>query len=258
MPAKPALIRRKFVPLRFAGPAGILRRDDEGVRGAMNMSLADLDELMRRRHSCRAFLPDPVPRDTIARILTTAGRAPSWCNSQPWQVVVTSGAETDRFRAALQAAAREGGGGPDLPFPKTYSGACLDRRRDCGWRLYEAVGVARGDRAGSARQMMENFALFGAPHVAILSSPAELGVYGVLDCGGFVTAFTLAAEAQGLASIPQAAVAGFGALLHQWFGIGADRTILCAISFGHADRAHPANSFRTGRAGLSEIAEFRG
>lgn len=224
----------------------------------MTEAIDALDGLLRRRHSCRAFRPDPVPRATIERILTTAGRAPSWCNSQPWQVVVTSGAETDRFRAALMAQAQQGGGGPDLPFPRSYSGDYLDRRRACGWALYQAVGVEKGDRAGSARQMMENFSLFGAPHCAILSVPEELGPYGVLDCGGFITAFTLAAEALGVACIPQAAVAGFGAFLHDWFGIGPDRHILCGIAFGLEDTDHPANSFRTGRASLSEIAEFRG
>ena len=224
----------------------------------MTDALAPLDDLLRQRHSCRAFRPDPVPRATIERILTTAGRVPSWCNSQPWQVIVTSGAETDRLRTALTQAAGKQAPAPDLPFPASYSGACLERRRDCGWSLYRAVGVAKGDRAGSAREMMRNFDLFGAPHCAILSAPAELGVYGVLDCGGFITAFTLAAQALGVASIPQAAVASFGRLLHDHFAIGDDRSILCGIAFGYSDGDHPANSFRTDRAPLSEIAGFRG
>src|SRR6056297_3780259 len=50
------------------------------------------------RHSCRAFLPDPVEDEVIARIVRVAGRAPSWCNAQPWQVTLTRGAETERFR----------------------------------------------------------------------------------------------------------------------------------------------------------------
>lgn len=224
----------------------------------MTDALAPLNDLLLRRHSCRAFRPDPVAHDIIARILTAAGRAPSWCNSQPWQVVVTSGAETAGLRAALSEAALTGTAAPDLPFPTRYRGVYQDRRRDCGWKLYQAVGVQKGDRAGSAREMARNFDLFGAPHCAIVSAPAELGVYGVLDCGGFITAFTLAAQALGVASIAQAAVASFGRLLHEKFAIGDDRSILCGIAFGYADTDHPANSFRTGRADLHEIAEFRG
>lgn len=222
------------------------------------MTLSDLNRLLTGRHSCRAFRPDPVPQDQIEQILTSASRVPSWCNAQPWHVVVTSGVETDRFRAAMQTEAATGAPAPDLPFPTSYSGPYQERRRECGWSLYEAVGVERGDRAGSARQMMENFSLFGAPHCAILSSPAELGPYGAMDCGGFITAFSLAAQALGVATIPQAALATYSPFLRRYFEIPDDRIVLCAISFGYADKDHPANSFRTDRADLSQIVDWVG
>jgi nitroreductase len=220
--------------------------------------LAALDQLFSQRHSCRAFRPDPVAPELIRDILRTAQKIPSWCNAQPWKLTITSGAETDRLREALQAAAQAGSHAPDLPFPEGYSGEYQERRRTCGWALYEAVGVTKGDREGSARQMMENFALFGAPHCAILSSPKELGAYGAMDCGGFVSAFTLAAQAAGVATIAQAAVASFAPLLHEHLDIPADRNILCALSFGYADPDHPANSFRTERAPLEEFTDWRG
>ncbi|WP_171174015.1 nitroreductase [Ruegeria sp. HKCCD8929] len=222
------------------------------------MTLTDLDDLLARRHSCRAFLPDSVPREEIEQFIASARRVPSWCNAQPWHVTITSGAETDVFRAALSQEAATGTPAPDLPFPTSYSGVYQDRRRACGWALYEAVGVEKGDRAGSARQMMENFSLFGAPHCAIVSSPAELGSYGAMDCGGFITAFTLAAQALGIATIPQAAVASYGPFLHRYFEIPEDRLILCAISFGYPDTDHPANGFRTERADLAEVMDWRG
>lgn len=220
------------------------------------VSLDVLNDLLKTRYSCRAFLPDPVPRADIARILTSATRVPSWCNAQPWHVHVTSGAETDRFRTAMQQEAATGTHAPDLAFPTSYSGAHQDRRRACGWALYEAVGVEKGDRTGSAREMARNFALFDAPHCAIITSPAELGPYGALDCGGFITAFTLAAQALGVASVPQAALASYSQFLHRYFDIPDDRMILCAISFGYSDPDHPANSFRTTRAGLDEIVHW--
>ncbi|CAD0183704.1 putative oxidoreductase [Ruegeria sp. THAF57] len=222
------------------------------------MTLSDLNTLLAARHSCRAFSPDPVPREHIEQILTSAGRVPSWCNAQPWNVVITSSTETERFRIALREEAMSGAPAPDLPFPTSYSGVYRDRRRECGWALYEAVGVERGDRAASARQMMENFTLFDAPHCAILSSPAELGPYGAMDCGGFVTAFTLAAQALGVATIPQAAVASYGPFLHRYFDIPEDRLILCAISFGYADKDHPANGFRTDRASPDAFVDWLG
>ncbi len=199
-----------------------------------------------------------MPRTTIEQIISTARKVPSWCNAQPWNIALTSGAATDRFRTALQAEMATGVPKPDLPFPARYSGVHQERRRACGWQLYEAVGVQKGDRAGSARQMMENFALFGAPHCAILSTPAELSPYGAIDCGSFVTGFCLAAQAHGVASIAQAAVASYGPFLHGFFDIPDDRLILCAISFGYGDTDHPANSFRTERADLDAFVDWRG
>ncbi len=220
------------------------------------MHLDALNALLADRFSCRAFRTDLVPREQIEQIVASAARVPSWCNAQPWQVVITSGAETDQFRVALQHEASHVAPAPDLPFPTGYSGVYQERRRACGWALYKAVGIEKGDRRASAQQMMENYALFGAPHCAILSSPAELGPYGAMDCGGFVTAFSLAAQALGVACIPQAAVAAHGAFLHRYFGISEDRLILCAISFGYADMDHPANAFRTERAALDEVIDW--
>lgn len=215
-------------------------------------------DLLRRRHSCRAFLPAEVPRETIERIIATAGLVPSWCNAQPWSVVVTSGGETDRFRDMLMNAAAQGDPEPDFAWPTGYSGRHQEARRASGWQLYDAVGVKKGDREGSARQHLENFRLFGAPHVAIVTSPKELGTYGAVDCGAFVVAFTLAAEALGVASVPQAAVAAFASPIRAHLGLPDDQLVVCGISFGYRDEDHPANSYRTSRAETREILTFRG
>ena len=217
-----------------------------------------LTDLLMERHSCRAFRPDAVADDVIARIVSAAGRAPSWCNAQPWHLIVTRDAETERLREALVAAALSQPEAPDVPGPEGYTGAHQQRRRTCGWQLYEAVGVTKGDREGSARQALENFRLFGAPHTAILTSGRELGTYGALDSGGFLMAFCLAAQALGLATVPQAAVAFQSPVVREVLNVPEDRLILCAISFGYEDPAHPANGFRTDRAALDEIMEIRG
>lgn len=223
----------------------------------MTQAYDGLTDILRSRHSCRAYLPDALPRSEIEAVLKAAQMVPSWCNSQPWQVHVTDKPETDRLADALYEHAQKTSHNSDIDFPDRYEGAYKDRRRECGWQLYDAVGVQKGDRAASAAQMMENFRLFGAPHFMLVTTPKALGAYGVLDCGAFVTAVTLAAAARGFGSLPMAAVASYSPFLRDWFEVDAERDILCGIIIGHADQAHPANKFRTNRAGLDEVAIWR-
>lgn len=216
-----------------------------------------LGQIMEDRYSCRAFLPTPVPDADLTRIVETARHVPSWCNAQPWQVEITRGAATDRLRDSLQQTVLAGTPpSPDLAWPSKYTGDYAERRRTCGLQLYDAVGIEKSDRAGRAAQMIRNYAFFDAPHVAIIHSPAELGPYGAMDTGGFVTAFTLAATALGVATIPQAAIAAYAPLLKEHLGISDDRLILCAISLGYADKDAPANSFRTTRAVTDDIIRW--
>ena len=214
------------------------------------------ETLLKRRYSCRGFLPKPVPRATIERLLEVAQRTPSWCNAQPWQAHICSGAATERFRAALLAHVTADKAEPEYEFPREYRGVYLERRRECGFQLYDAVGVPKGDRAASAKQGMENYRLFGAPHALIVTTDEALGVYGVLDCGAWVNSFMLAAAAEGVAAIAQAALATHPRVVREFFGIGADRRIVCGMSFGYEDAQHPANKFRTRRANKEEVATW--
>jgi len=220
-------------------------------------TLAQFETLLVARHSCRGFLPDPVPDATINAIVAAAQRTPSWCNAQPWQMIITRGQATADFRRALARAVATASHNSDIAFPTAYTGVYKDRRRVCGWQLYRAVGIEKGDREASRAEMLKNYDFFGAPHVAIITSPKDLGTYGDLDCGAFVACFTLAAEAAGVASITQAAIAGYSDQVRAHFTIPEDRDIVCAISFGLRDEHHPANQFRTERAALQQVIDWR-
>jgi nitroreductase len=215
-----------------------------------------LEDLLNERYSCRGYLAEPVERETIERIVAIAQRTASWCNAQPWQVDIASGATTDRLRDALCEHIASHPAKPDFEWPAEYRGIYQERRRECGLRLYEAVGVMRGDRTAGERQRLENFRFFGAPHVAIVTTDAKLGIYGAIDCGAWVAAFMLAARGLGVAAIAQAAVAAYPEFWRRQLGLAADRLVVCGISFGREDPQHPANRFRTSRAPLDQVVRW--
>lgn len=212
-----------------------------------------LERLLAERHSCRAFLPQPVAPDTIEHMLALAQRSASWCNTQPWQLVLASGAATDRLRTVLQQAARSGPPASDIPFPPGYEGEHLARRRACGLQLYAALGIAREDRAASQAEALRNHDFFGAPHVALVLAPRSLGPYALVDCGVWVGNFLLAAAAHGIAAIPQAAPARHSDALRAHLDLPDGLAVVCAMAFGHADRDHPVNGYRTARADLAQV-----
>ena len=216
-----------------------------------------LEELLNERYSVRAFLPRQVPRVTIEQVLKVAQRTASWCNSQPWQVVIASGAAKERFRKAIYAAAASGApDNSDFPTPREYLGVYLQRRRESGFQLYNTLGIPRGDKAAYAKQALENYNFFGAPHVAVIHTTEPLGVYGAVDCGAYVSNFILAAQALGLGTVPQAALARHSQLIRRHFNLGDDRRVVCGVSFGYADHGHKINSYRTARAAIPDVATF--
>ncbi|WKB35818.1 nitroreductase family protein [Terrilactibacillus sp. S3-3] len=60
----------------------------------MEKSLFDL------RHTVRMYTDQPVPKDVLFKVLADAQKAPSWANSQPWEVYVAVGEPLARLKAA--------------------------------------------------------------------------------------------------------------------------------------------------------------
>lgn len=223
-----------------------------------------LTRLLSERFSCRAYRSEPVPQPVIRRMLAMAQLSASWCNSQPWQVIVTAEEGTQRFAGALfdhAVADRTSDGGmpkarPDLDFPVAYRGVYKERQREVGRQLYESVGIAHGDREASGRQALENFRLFGAPHALIVTSERDLGTYGAIDTGIYVGNLLLAAQSLGLGMIPQAALAVCAPMIREYFDIPENRLVVLGASFGYADPGHPANSFRSRRACVEDMMRW--
>jgi len=219
----------------------------------MTDDAAVVERLFTGRHSCRAFTDEPVPEETIRRLLRLAQHSPSWCNTQPWDVFVTAPTATERLRRAFVEFATAEGPRPDVTFPSEYPGVYDDRRRATGIQLYESVGIARGDRTASAAQALRNFALFDAPHVAVVTTERALGTYGAVDCGVYLGHFLTAAQSLGLATVPQAALGAVAPVVRSELDLPDNRIVLFGVSFGYADVSAPENGFRTTRAEVDDI-----
>lgn len=225
---------------------------------AENDQFAIFEEIVRGRHSVRAFRPDAVPQQVMERIFEVAQCAPSNCNTQPWQVHVVSGQLCDELRAELPKAMESGVFQLDFPYDGMYDGVYRQRQVDAAQQLYKAMGIAREDKAGRQHAFMRNFSFFDAPHVAFLFLPEPFGLREAADLGHYAQTLMLALQAHGLASCPQTALSFQADLVRDKLSIPARHKLLYGISFGYAQNDAPANDARTGRARLSDVVNFHG
>ena len=61
--------------------------------------MMDILDLIKRRRSISRFLPDPVPRETIHRMLEAATWAPNHHLTEPWEFIILEGPSRDQFAA---------------------------------------------------------------------------------------------------------------------------------------------------------------
>jgi len=220
------------------------------------VNLADLEAVWRERRSMRAFRPDPVPRETLRELFAAAQHAPSWCNVQPWRVVVTEPPKTAQLAAAMQAAAKSGFPRAEVAFPLEYPEPYKQQRIACGAELYRNMGIARDDKAGRYDAWLRNYAFFDAPHVAVVACDRRLGPYAYIDVGLWLGFVLTAAAALGLDTCPMASVAAYPDVLRASLPIGGDDVILFGLAIGHADADAPANRTRTTRQAVEANVTF--
>jgi nitroreductase len=83
----------------------------------------ELLDAIKDRKSVRAFKSDPVPTETIKKILEISCRAPSSVNSQPWEFFVVKGAVLDKLKTVGGENLRQGNKpNPDVPLPDPEKG----------------------------------------------------------------------------------------------------------------------------------------
>jgi nitroreductase len=220
--------------------------------------LDELETVWRERRSMRAFRPEPIPRATLERLFAAAQAAPSWCNVQPWRVCITEPPKTAELADALQTAAKSGLPHAEIPFPLDYPSPYKEQRQACGVALYQAMGIARDDKAGRYAAWLRNYALFDAPHAAIVACDRRLGPYAYVDVGVWLGYVLTAAAALGIETCPMASVAAYPEPLRQLLPIADTDTILFGLVLGHADEAAAANACRTSREPLSANVSFVG
>jgi nitroreductase len=222
---------------------------------------AAVDAAITSRRSVRRFLPTPVLRETVERILAVASRAPSGTNTQPWRVHVLSGEPKAALSRAILAAhndpAEAARHTEEYPYyPTEWRSPYIDRRREIGWGLYGLLGIGKADKERMHAQHGRNYLFFDAPVGMIFTIDRHLTQGSWLDYGLFLQSIMVAARGRGLHTCPQQAFARYHRIIQEQLEIPPTQMVVCGMALGHADPDAIENTLLTEREPVSGFARF--
>ncbi|WP_394240568.1 nitroreductase [Halopseudomonas laoshanensis] len=218
-------------------------------------------QAMLSRRSVRAFTQQPVGGDVIRRLLSTAARAPSGGNLQPWQIFVVGGDELTRLKAIMRERVREAPRGEEpeyAVYPEELVSPYRDYRFQLGEDLYAELGIPREDKAGRMAWFAQNYQFFDAPLALFCYVDRRMGPPQWSDLGMFLQSLMLLLREEGLDSCAQECWSLYHRTLADFLEPPEELMLFTGMSIGYADTDAPANRLRSRRAALDEFARFRG
>ncbi len=220
----------------------------------------ELEAAIRGRRSIRKFRPDPIPTTVLKDLLETARWAPSWGNTQPWELTVITGEPLESFRKANAASVAKGEAlRNDVPMPEKWPEQMKTRYMDIGRSVVTSLGLKREDKEGRRQHQLNMAALFGAPCLIIAAVPKDVLIeYAMLDVGLLLQTLALAAHDKGLGTCIMASAVHYADHLRSHGQIPVDSLIIMGVAVGYPENNVPLNRFERQRAGLEAFVKWVG
>ncbi|MFO7854640.1 MAG: nitroreductase [Paracoccaceae bacterium] len=214
-----------------------------------------VSEAVDTRLSVRAFLPDPVPTETLTRVLEHAARAPSGGNVQPWIVTVLNGETLTRFREEViePRLAKDETDEPEYDvYPPSLWDPYRTRRFGVGEDMYELLRIERGDKPARLEWLKNNYRFFGAPAAIFCHVDRGMGPPQWSDLGMYLQTVMLLLREEGLDSCAQEAWARHHKAVDTFVEPPENTMLFCGMAIGKRDPEAPVNMLRSKRAPTQE------
>jgi len=214
----------------------------------------DLIKAIEERKSIRAFKPDPVPRETVEKLLNLAIHAPSAINLQSWEFTVLMRQERERLSRRLIKAYKEKqiscGPGNVKPLPRSIAkrGA---KTLELMNPFFKEVGVDPNQfiNEGSCH-------FYGAPVAIIISQDNSFPTARFVDIGVILGYLVLAAHDLGLWTCPIGLITAYEDEIKDFLNIPENKNIVVGLALGYPDWNSPINRFKSPREDLDKIVRW--
>ena len=215
------------------------------------MEAKHFEEWMKARHSVRYFQKKEIPEDTLKQIISIALQAPSWCNSQAWNIYVASGKTLSEIRTQWISKTKQG--------IKGYSDLPPGHRADASERSQKTMGEffkGSAEFTKDPKLLQEcQGSLFNAPTIIYLTLPKGAIQYSILDLGALEMSILLAAKSHGVDSLVAYESIKYPDVLRKFCKIPDNEEIVIGISLGYEDD-NITNKFRAKKLSLDEACHF--
>ncbi|MBI2836270.1 MAG: nitroreductase [Chloroflexi bacterium] len=226
----------------------------------------DIVEAVNARKSIRAFKLDPVPRAILEKIAESAIRAPSWGNTQPWDIVIAAGEKLEAIRRGFDEKAGQPSG-MDVSRPQEFPEPYASRRRSLALRSGEGPAVRPPAGATPTPEVRRppGPRFFGAPCVIYLCTGRSyylqnngINSWAIFDLGLIAENIMLLATGYGLGSIALAAAVTYPDVLRKVLEVPESQLFVVGIAIGYADLANPVNERHSSREPTSNVVKWCG
>lgn len=224
----------------------------------------DVVKCVLGRKSIRAFKPNPVPKELLARILDEARRCTSAANTQPWEFAVFGGQVMEEMRKAYRERfLSKVAPNPDRPYdPSVWPEPYRSRREETGRRLYLPMGMERDERELRRQFYLRGYTFFGAPNGIIIYIDSALLnpllAWPILDVGGVLQTVLLLAHNYGLGGCVQAQMVSYPDVIRSLMNIPSSKKIVIGVSIGYPEEDDAINKYVSERAPLEEMVTWHG
>ncbi len=218
----------------------------------------ELREAVRQRRSIRRFLPEPVSEELIQEIISDALWAPSWGNTQPWEIVAVTGEALEQFKKENREAIVSGKpGDTEIPIPIVWPETFKSRYQSVGKKLMESLDIARDDKEGRGKFYTQMFYLFDAPVLLMLVVDKEVALeYAMLDIGIIQQNICLLAHDRGLGTCIMAASITYPEIVRRILSVPENKRVVMGTVLGWPDKDVPVNNFERIRGDIKEFLRF--
>jgi len=218
----------------------------------------ELSTAVVERRTIRHFKSDLVPEQVIREIIEKARWAPSWANSQPWELYVVIGDTLERFKQINRQKYLEGDSHPsEIPMPTEWPDPLKKRVTWVGKSVLESLSITREDKEKRRRYYGDVHFLLGAPCMILVTLDKGISIeYAMLDVGLFMQTFCLLAHEKGLGTSMLAAAVRYPQVSRELLQIPDNQIIIIGTALGYPDWDSPVNHFKRERAELSEFVKW--